>query len=81
MKVLGLFVLCFGVLSLLPFLWNGFQFVELGFPFVYIKRSVVDIPRYSQFVNLYNWPFLIYDLVLVAAFMWLFDRIKRVVKP
>jgi len=80
MKVLMLSILFFGVLSLLPFLWNGFQFVELGFPFVYLKKSVVEIPGYSQSVNSYNWSYLIYDLLLAAALSWLFDRIKRVVK-
>ncbi|MGY4385583.1 hypothetical protein ACVWYN_002623 [Pedobacter sp. UYP24] len=79
MKIALLFVVSFVLISALPFLWNQFSFAEAGFPFAYVKRSVVEIPGYSQSAYLYVLPYLVYDLILVAVSIWLFTKIKPVV--
>jgi hypothetical protein len=80
MKVLGLFVLCFGVLSVLPFLWNQFQFVEFGFPFVYLEVLVHESPDYVQQVYDFEILNLVYDLVIVAVAVWAFTKIRPAAK-
>lgn len=80
MKVLGLFVLCFGVLSLLPFLWNQFQSVEFGFPFNYLK--VITRESADGYVSVYQYDILnfVYDLVIVAIAVWALTQIRPVAK-
>jgi hypothetical protein len=79
MKVAILFVLSFVVISALPFLWNQFQFVEVGFPFVYVHRSVIESPEIVQHSYMYVTRYLLYDLILVAVSIWLFSKIRTVV--
>ena len=80
MKLAVLFVLSFVLISAVPFLWNQFTFVEAGFPFAYAKRSVIEVPGYSQSVYSYVIPYLVYDLILVAVFLWLFTKIRLAAK-
>jgi hypothetical protein len=80
MKIALLFVVSFVLISSLPFLWNQFSFVEAGFPFAYVRRSVVEIPGYSQSAYFYVMRYLIYDLILVAVSIWLVTKIRTVVK-
>jgi hypothetical protein len=80
MKVLGLFVLCFGVLSVLPFLWNQFQFVEFGFPFVYMQRSIYEGSDYAQQAYIFQNLNLVYDLIIVAIAVWALTKIRPAAK-
>ena len=80
MKVLGLFVFCFGVLSLLPFLWNQFQLVEFGFPFVYMQRSVYEGSDYGQQGYIFQYLNLVYDLIISAIVVWALTHIRPVAK-
>ena len=80
MKVLGLFVLCFGVLSLLPFLWNQLQFVEFGFPFVYMQRSIYKGSDYEQQGYVFESLNVVYDLVIVTIVVWALTHIRTVAK-
>jgi hypothetical protein len=80
MKIALLFVVSFVLISALPFLWNQFSFVEAGFPFAYVKRSVIEIPGYSQSAYLYVIRYLIFDLILVAVSLWLFTKMRTAVK-
>lgn len=80
MKVLGLFVFCFGVLSLLPFLWNQFQLVEFGFPFIYMQRSVYEGSDYGQQGYIFQYLNLVYDLIILAIVVWALTHIRPVAK-
>ncbi|MEJ7560725.1 MAG: hypothetical protein WKF66_20610 [Pedobacter sp.] len=80
MKRVILFVLSFLLISALPFLWNQFSFVEAGFPFAFVKRSVIEVPGYSQSVYSYVIQYLVYDLILIAVSLWLFTKIRAAAK-
>ena len=80
MKVFLLFILSFILLSALPFLWKKFQFVELGFPFVYMHRSVFESSGYNQYAYAFANLNLAYDLILVAIAVWISIRITAAFK-
>lgn len=80
MKVLGLFVLSFALLSALPFLWNQFQFVEFGFPFVYMQRSIYKGSDYEQQGYVFEILNVVYDLIIVAIAVWAFTKIRPAAK-
>ncbi len=67
MKFFFSFILCFLVMSLLPFLWNQFSFVEAGFPFPYLFRKSFDSADGSALIIGSRPLNLLYDLLIAAA--------------
>lgn len=74
MKFVVLFILAFVVISLMPFLWNHFSFVEGGFPFRYleIRNSLSSDGTFLAVIFQIN--NLIYDLVIVAILTVVFIK-------
>jgi hypothetical protein len=80
MKVVALFILSFFLVSALPFIWNQFTFVQVGFPFTYMQRSVIEMPEYSQSVYSFVKLNLVYDLIVMAIAVWGFTRLRTPVR-
>ena len=77
MKFPGIFILCFIVMSLLPFLWNQFSFAEAGFPFPYLQKTNYEATSGTGIkisIKLLN---LIYDLIAAATFAWVLGYFQR----
>ncbi|RZK25814.1 MAG: hypothetical protein EOO43_04560 [Flavobacterium sp.] len=80
MKLLLLFILSFVMLSVLPVFWNQFQLVAFGFPFNYLKVSVIESSDGSTSIYQYEMLKLVYDLIIVAIAVWAFTRIRPIAK-
>ncbi|MBT2621875.1 hypothetical protein [Chryseobacterium sp. ISL-6] len=70
MKFVIIFILSFIMVSALPFFWNQFSFVELGFPFPFLQRMTIDDPLGTTTVVPYFKLNFVYDLVLVGICVW-----------
>jgi len=70
MKFFITFILCFLVMSALPFLWNQFSFVAAGFPFPYLFKKSFETAEVSAMLISSLPLHLLYDLVITAILTW-----------
>jgi hypothetical protein len=80
MKYFVIFIFAFLLVSVLPFLWNQFSFVEAGFPFTYLKKTNYEDAMGSSFMVSFVSSYLVYDLVIVGIFVWLLTYIRTYIK-
>ncbi|ATP55109.1 hypothetical protein CPT03_00800 [Pedobacter ginsengisoli] len=77
MKFVALFILSFALLSALPFLWNQFSFVKVGFPFTYLEKTNYESPEFTSTTISLIRENLLYDLVIVAIFTLMLTTFLR----
>ncbi|MEJ2902320.1 hypothetical protein WAE58_07780 [Pedobacter panaciterrae] len=80
MKYFLIGVLCFALMSALPLLWNHFSFVELGFLFPYLQKKTFEGVEGSSFMISFISLNLLYDLAIVAIFVWMLTYLKTATK-
>jgi len=80
MKYFVIFILSFVLVSVLPFLWNQFSFVEAGFPFTYLKKTNYEGETGGGFMISFVLLNLAYDLVIAAIFVWILSYIRPYIK-
>jgi hypothetical protein len=68
------------LISALPLLWNQFSFVEAGLPFSYMKISKLETADVSSFGVSFILRYLLYDLVIVAVFVWILTYFRKTIK-
>ncbi|MGY4383473.1 hypothetical protein ACVWYN_000492 [Pedobacter sp. UYP24] len=80
MKFFPVFILSFLLLSLLPFIWNQFSFIEAGFPFPYLEKvSYVGSSGTGTRVSFIVLN-LVYDLILAIGFAWIVIKIWSTIR-
>lgn len=80
MKFVVLFILSFLLVSALPFLWNQFSFVEVGFPFPYLQRMTIEGSEFTSTTISFQRVNFAYDLILVGIFVWVLYKFRTTLK-
>ncbi len=80
MRFVVVFLVCFIALMVVPVLWHGLSFNQLGFPFVYYERTIAtSADGWMTHISISPHK-LFYDLIITGLISGLYVFIKKKLK-